>query len=71
MRVLFHLCNQRLLTYHTEHMWPMSEKVKKLIPTKKLIIQDSKSIEEYGWPRSNEYLLKQKNVFNQESVSRP
>lgn len=52
MRLLYHLCNQRILTYHIEHMWPISEKVKKLIPTKKQIVKDT-SIEDYGWPIKN------------------
>lgn len=60
MRVLVHLCNQRLLNYHVEHMWPISEKVKKLIPRKKIIVRDSK-IEDYGWPRNNKYELKERN----------
>jgi hypothetical protein len=48
----------------------MSEKVKKLIPTNKLIVKDA-SIEDYGWPSNNKSLLKQRNKSKQESVSRP
>lgn len=70
MRLLYHLCNQRFLTYHIDHMWPMSEKVKKLIPTNKLIVKDA-SIEDYGWPSNNKSLLKQTNKSKQESASRP
>lgn len=66
MRLLYHLGNQRILTYHIEHMWPMSEKVKKLIPTNKLIVKDA-SIEDYGWPPNN----KKTNKSKQESVSYP
>lgn len=71
MRLLLHLCNQRLLTYHIEHMWPMTKKVKKLIPKNKLIIQDVSTIEDYGWPRSNKFVLKQRNKSKQETVSPP
>lgn len=70
MRLLVHLCNQRLLTYHIEHMWPMSEKVKKLIPTNKLIVKDA-SIEDFGWPPNNKSLLKERRKSKQESVLRP
>jgi hypothetical protein len=44
----------------------MSEKVKKLIPTNKLIVKDA-SIEDYGWPPNN----KKTNKSKQESVSYP
>lgn len=71
MRLLVHLCNQRLLTYHFEHMWPMSNKIKKLIPTNKQIIKDIRIVEDYGWPRSNEYLLKERSKYKQESVLKP
>lgn len=66
MRLLYNLCNKRLLTYHIEHMWPMSEKVKKQIPIKKLIVKAS-SIEDYGWPIDNNSLLKQITKPNKES----
>ena len=66
MRLLYHLCNTRLLTYPIEHMWPMSEQVKKQIPIKKLIVKDS-SIEDYGWPTGNNSLLKQTTKPKQES----
>lgn len=72
MRLLIHLCNQRLLTYHIEHMWPMSKKIKKKqIPTNKIIIQYVSTIEDYGWPRSNKFVLKQRNKSKQETVSPP
>tara|TARA_B100001093_G_C25950324_1_gene644753 strand:- start:56 stop:196 length:141 start_codon:yes stop_codon:yes gene_type:complete len=46
-------------------MWPMTEKVKKLIPANKLIVKNA-SIEDYGWPTN-----KKTNKSKQESVSRP
>ena len=70
MRLLVHLCNQRFATYHIDHMWPMSEKIKKLIPTNKLIIQDT-AIEDFGWPKGSKSLSKQTTKPKQESVSRP
>ena len=68
MRLLLHLCNQRLITYHTEHMWPMSEKVKKLISKNKLLIKDNLIIEDYGWPKMNDSLPKQRIKSKKESV---
>lgn len=59
MRLLVHLCNQRLLTYHIDHMWPMSKKVKNLIPKKKLLVKEI-IVEDYGWPRSSKSVLKEK-----------
>jgi hypothetical protein len=38
-------------------MWPMSEKVKKQITIKKLIVKES-SIEDYGWPTKNKQINK-------------
>lgn len=66
MRVLNHLCNKRFVTYYIEHMWPMSEKVKKQITIKKLIVKES-SIEDYGWPTCNNSLLKQTTKPQKES----
>ena len=69
MRLLVHLCNQRLLNYHMEYLWPMSEKAKKLIPTNKVVFKEQ-NVEDYGWPVNRKYLLKQTNKSKQESVSR-
>ena len=63
MRLLVHLCNQRLLTYHIDHMWPMSKKVKNLIPKKKLLVQNI-IVEDYGWPRTSKSVPKEKKILS-------
>jgi len=66
MRLLVQLCNQRILNYHIDHMWPMSEKIKK-IPKNKLVVKHN-TIEDYGWPTSK-YVLKQINKYKKKGVS--
>ena len=68
MRLLIHLCNQRVLTSRVDHMWPISEKIKKIIPTNKLIVKESK-IEDYGWPRSKNIFIETKKQMNDGSGS--
>ena len=58
MRLLVHLCNQRALTYHIEHMWPHCnpEKLKKLLPTKNIGIKYEYNVEDCGWPIKKDLL---------------
>ena len=58
MRLLVDICHKRVLKHTIEHMWPISKKVmiNNTINKKKQTV-----IEDYGWPRSNKELLKQKN----------
>ena len=69
MRLLVHLCNQRILNYHIDHMWPMSKKIKKLIHTNEVVIKEN-TIEDYGWPSNIKSALNQINKSKQ-NISRP
>ena len=56
MRLLVHLCNQRALTYHIEHMWPhcSPDKLKNLLHKKNFGIKNEYIVEDFGWPRKKD-----------------